>query len=104
MKKYIVERNLPGAENLSPDELQSLAQTFCDVACKLEGIYIWVQSFITEDKIYCVVLAESKELIRAHARIGKVPVNVISEVKTIIDPNSNLEPDEKILDADIQKP
>ena len=104
MKKYIVERNLPGAENLSPDELQSLAQTFCDAACSLEGIYIWVQSFITEDKIYCVVLAESKEAIRAHARIGSVPANVISEVKTIIEPNSNLEPDEKILDGDIRRP
>ena len=104
MKKYIVERNLPGAENLSPDELQSLAQTFCDGACKLEGIYIWVQSFITEDKIYCVVLAESEEAIRAHARIGNVPVNVISEVKTIIDPNSNPKAGEKILDTDILKP
>ena len=104
MKKYIVERNLPGAENLSHDELQSLAQTFCDVAGKLEGIYIWVQSFITEDKIYCVVLAESEDAIRAHARIGKVPVNVISQVKTIIDPNNSPKLDEKILDADILKP
>ena len=104
MKKYIVERNLPGAENLSPAELQSLAQTFCDVACKLEGIYIWVQSFITEDKIYCIVLAESEETVRTHARMGRFPVNLISEVKTIIDPNSNPKPDEKILDADILKP
>ena len=103
MKKYIVERNLPGAENLSPDELQSLAQTFCDGACKLEGIYIWVQSFITEDKIYCVVLAESEEAIRLHARIGNVPVNVISEVKTIIDANSNPKVGEKILDTNILK-
>ncbi len=104
MKKYIVERNLPGAENLSPDELQSLAQTFCDVACKLEGIYIWVQSYITEDKIYCVVLAESEEAIRTHARIGNVPVNVISEVKTIIDPNSNPKVGDKMLDTDILNP
>jgi len=104
MKKYIVERNLPGAENLSHDELQSLAQTFCDVAGKLEGIYIWLQSFITKDKIYCVVLAESEEAIRAHARIGKLPINVISEVKTIIDPNSNPKVGEKILDTDILKP
>ncbi len=85
MKKYIVERNLPGAENLSTAELQALAQTFCDTACKLEGTYIWLESFMTEDKIYCIVEAESKEIIREHARLGNIPVNTISEVRTIID-------------------
>ena len=85
MKKYVVERNLPGAENLSPTELQALAQTFCDVACKLSGTYIWMQSFITTDKIYCIVLAENEELIREHARVGKMPVNTISELRTVID-------------------
>ena len=85
MKKFIVERNLPGAENLSPAELRSLAQTFCDVACNLTGIYIWIQSFITEDKIYCIVLSENVETIREHGRAGRIPVNTISEVRTIID-------------------
>jgi len=86
MKKFIVERNLPGAENLSPVELRSLAQTFCDCAEQLEKTYVWIQSFITGDKIYCLVLAESEDIVRRHARLGKLPVNSISEVKAIIDP------------------
>jgi len=86
MKKYVVERNLPGAENLSGIELQNLAQTFCDAACELGERYVWLQSFITQDKIYCIVLAESEDVVREHARRGKIPVNIISEMKTTISP------------------
>ena len=86
MKKYVVERNLPGAENLSGIELQNLAQTFCDAASELGEGYVWLQSFITQDKIYCIVLAESEDVVREHARRGKIPVNIISEMKTIISP------------------
>jgi hypothetical protein len=86
MKKFIVERNLPGAGNLSRDELQAIAQTSCEVIDQLGKPYHWIQSFITNDKIYCVHIAENEEVVRQHARLGKFPVNIISEVKTIIDP------------------
>jgi len=86
MKKFVVERNLPGAGNLSPEELQAIAQTSCDAISKLGQPYYWLESFITEDKIYCIHIAESEEVIREHARLGKFPVNTVSEVKKIIDP------------------
>jgi len=85
MKKFVIERNLPGAENLSPDELQTLAQTFFDSEARVEEAYVWMHSYITGDKIYCVALAENEEAIRMHARAGNIPVNTISEIKTVID-------------------
>ena len=86
MKKFVVERNLPGAGNLSPKELQAIAQTSCEVINQIGNSYHWIESFITTDKIYCVHIAENEEVIRQHARLGKFPINTISEVKTIIDP------------------
>jgi hypothetical protein len=85
MKKFVIERNLPGAENLSPDELQALAQTFCDSEARVEEEYVWMHSYITGDKIYCVVLAENEAAIRMHGRAANIPVNTISEIKTVID-------------------
>jgi hypothetical protein len=91
MKKFVIERNLPGAGNLSPEELQTIAQTSCQVVSRLGKPYHWIQSFITDDKIYCIHIAESEEVIREHARMGKFPINTISEVKAVIDPaTSNL--------------
>jgi hypothetical protein len=86
MKKFVVERNLPGAGNLSPEELQAISQTSCEVLNKMGKPYHWIQSFIAEDKIYCIHIAEDEETIREHARLGNFPVNRITEVKTIIDP------------------
>jgi hypothetical protein len=86
MKKFVVERNLPGAGNLSPEELQAISQTSCEVLNKMGKPYHWIQSFITEDKIYCIHIAEDEEAIREHARLGNFPVNRVTEVKTIIDP------------------
>jgi len=86
MKKFVVERNLPGAGNLSPEELQTISQTSCEVLNKMGKPYHWIQSFIAEDKIYCIHIAENEEAIREHARLGNFPVNRITEVKTIIDP------------------
>ena len=85
MKKFVIERNLPGAGNLSPDELRAISQTSCDVALQLGRPYHWVQSFVTNDKIYCVHIAESEEVVREHARLGKFPINTVSEVKETID-------------------
>jgi hypothetical protein len=86
MKKFVVERNLPGAGNLSPAELQAISQTSCEAISELGKPYHWVQSFITNDKIYCVHIAESEEVIREHAKKGKFPVHSVNEVKSIIDP------------------
>jgi len=88
MKKFVVERNLPGAGNLSPEELQSITQTSNAAVTQLGKPYHWIESFITGDKIYCVHVAESEEVVREHARLGKFPVNTISEVKAIIDPST----------------
>jgi hypothetical protein len=86
MKKFVVERNLPGAGNLTPQELQVISQTSCEVLNQLGKPYHWIQSFITEDKIYCIHIAENEEVVREHARLGNFPVNRITEVKAIIDP------------------
>jgi len=86
MKKFVVERNMPGAGNLSAEELQAISQTSCEVLNKLGKPYHWIQSFIAEDKIYCIHIAENEEVVREHARLGNFPVNRITEVKTIIDP------------------
>ena len=86
MKKFVVERNLPGAGNLTAEELQVIAQTMCEAADQLEAPYHWIQSYITEDKIYCIHIAASDAVIREHARMSKFPVNTITEVIAIIDP------------------
>ena len=89
MKKFVIERNLPGAGNLSPEELQAISQTSCETVNQLGKPYHWVQSFVTGDKIYCVHIAESEEVVREHARLGKFPINTVSEVKAIIDPTTS---------------
>jgi len=86
MKKFVIERNLPGAGNLTAEELRAISQDSIEAIKKLGKPYYWIQSFVTEDKIYCIHIAESEEVVREHARLGKFPVNTISEVKTIIDP------------------
>ena len=86
MKKFVVERNLPGAGDLSAQELQAIAQTSCEAIGSLAKPYHWIQSFITDDKIYCIHIAESEEVIREHAKLGKFPINTINEVKAVIDP------------------
>lgn len=78
MKKFVVERILPGAGNLSPKELQAISQTSCDVAIHLGKPYHWVQSFITDDKIYCIHIAESEAVVWEHARLGNIPVKYCS--------------------------
>jgi len=91
MKKFLIERNLPGAGNLSQQELQDIARESCEVVCQLGRPYHWIQTFVTQDKLYCIHIAESEELVREHARLGQFPINMISEVKTVIDPlTSNL--------------
>jgi Protein of unknown function (DUF4242) len=86
VKKFVIERNLPGAGNLSPEELQAISQASCEVVSRLDKPYQWIQSFVTEDKIYCIHVAESEDVIREHARLAKFPINTVAEVKAVIDP------------------
>jgi hypothetical protein len=88
MPKYVIEREIPGAGNLSSDELQSISQTSCNVLNNLGPQIQWVESFVTDDKIYCVYIAPNEEMIREHARQGGFPANKISEVRSRIDPTT----------------
>ena len=89
MPKYVIEREIPGAGNLSPQELQSVSQTSCNVLRKMGPDIQWVQSYVTGDKVYCIYIAPNEEMIRQHAREGGFPANRISEIKTIIDPTTS---------------
>ena len=86
MKKFVIERNLPGAGNLTPDELRAISEMSNKVVGEIGNCYQWVESYVTEDKLYCVHIAESEEVIREHARKGGFPINSIAEVKFVIDP------------------
>lgn len=88
MPKYVIEREIAGAGNLSGEELQGVSQTSCNVLRELGPQIQWVQSYVTGDKIYCVYIAPNEEMIREHAQKGGFPANSISEVKTIIDPTT----------------
>ena len=88
MPRYVIEREIPGAGKLSPQELQAIAQKSCSVLDQLGPKIQWVQSFVTGDKIYCVYIAPDEQLVREHARQGGFPANSVAEVKSIIDPTT----------------
>jgi hypothetical protein len=88
MPKFVIERELPGAGNLSPQELQAVSQTSCDVLRKMGPEIQWVQSYVTGDKIYCIYIAPNEEMIKQHAREGGFPANSVSEIKAVIDPTT----------------
>ncbi len=88
MPKFVIEREIPGAGRLSPQELQAVSQRSCAVLEELGPPVQWVESFVTEDKIYCVYIAPNEAAIREHARRSGFPANRISEVRTIIDPTT----------------
>ena len=88
MPKYVIEREIAGAGNLSPEDLQGISQKSCSVLQNLGPQIQWVQSYVTDDKIYCVYIAPSEDMIRAHAQQGGFPANRISEIRTVIDPTT----------------
>jgi len=88
MPKFLIEREIPGAGNLSPEELQSISQTSCGVLQQLGSQIQWLQSCVTGDKIYCVYIAPNEGMIREHATQGGFPANRISEIKSVIDPTT----------------
>ena len=88
MPKFVIEREIPGAGKLGKGELQSISQKSCGVLRDMGPQIQWVQSYVTDDKIYCVYVAPDAEAIREHAKRGGFPANVVSRVRTIIDPTT----------------
>ena len=88
MPKYIIERELPGAGNLGDADIQGISQKSVQILSELGPQIQWVESFVTDDKIYCVYIAPNKELIEKHAQEGGFPANKISQVRRMIDPTS----------------
>jgi len=88
MPKYVIEREIPGAGNLTKEQLHAISQKSCGVIQGLGPRIQWVHSYVTGDKIYCVYIAANEEIVREHARQGGFPANRISEVKTVIDPTT----------------
>ena len=86
MPKYVIERELPGAGKLSADELKAISQKSCGVIRELGPAIQWVESFVTEEKIYCVYNAPNKEILKEHASQGGFPANRIEEIKNVISP------------------
>ena len=88
MPKYLIEREIPGAGNLSADDLRGISQKSCSVLGEMGPEIQWVQSFVTDNKIYCVYIAPNEETVREHATRGGFPANSISQVRRVIDPTT----------------
>ncbi len=88
MPKFLIEREIPGAGSLDPQQLQAVSQKSCSILRDLGPQIQWVQSYVTGNKIYCVYIAPNEQMVREHAQRGGFPANSISEIKTIIDPTT----------------
>lgn len=86
MPTFVIERNIPGADKLTQDELRGISAKSCDVVAGLGVPYQWVTSYVAGDKIYCIHEAESAEVIRRHAREGGFPADLVTEVSAVIGP------------------
>ena len=89
MPKFVIERELPGAGQLPPDQLKAISQKSCGVLRDLGPEIQWLESFVTDDKIYCIYIATDEATVRKHAEMGGFPANRVSEVRTIIDPTTS---------------
>lgn len=88
MPKYVIERTIPGAGKLSADEFKATAQKSCQVLRNLGPTIQWVESYVTDDKVFCVYIAPSADLIKKHAEQGGFPCDAVREVKRVIDPTT----------------
>ena len=88
MPKFVIERDIPGAGQLSAQELQAISQKSCSVLGGMGPQIQWLHSYVTGDKVYCVYIAPNEETVREHARLGGFPANRVSEVRAIIDPTT----------------
>jgi hypothetical protein len=89
MPKFVIERDIPEAGKLSPDQLQAISQKSCGVLRDMGPQIQWVHSYVTDDKIYCVYIAPDEDAVREHARQGGFPANRISQVRSMIDPTTS---------------
>lgn len=88
MPKYVIERNIPGAGNLTPEELKAISRTSCGVLAKLGDEIQWIESYVTGDRIYCIYRSSNEALIKEHATLGGFPANRISVIASVIDPST----------------
>jgi hypothetical protein len=88
MPKYVIEREIPEAGNLTSEELQDISQKSCGVLRQIGPQVQWVQSYVTGDKIYCIYIAPDEASVRKHAEMGGFPANTVSEVRRVIDPTT----------------
>jgi hypothetical protein len=86
--RYLIEREIPGAGDLSQQELQAISQKSCGVLREMGPQIQWVESYVTGDKIYCVYIAPDEDAVREHAAQGGFPANRVSEIKRMIDPTT----------------
>ena len=89
MPKYVIERNIPGAGNLSKEQLHGISQKSCGALSQLGTKIQWLHSYVTDDKIYCVYISPDVETVREHAKLGGFPADCIARVRTIIDPTTS---------------
>jgi Nickel responsive protein SCO4226-like len=88
MPKFVIEREIPDAGKLSPEQLQAISQTSCGVLRNLGPQIQWLQSYVTDNKIYCIYIAPDEATVRKHAEMGGFPANQVSQVRTVIDPTT----------------
>jgi len=88
MRHYVIERKIPGAGALTPEQLKAISQTSCGVLAGMGPSIQWVHSYVTTDKIYCIYRAETEAAVREHARQGGFPADSVEPVATIIDPTT----------------
>lgn len=88
MPKYVIEREIPNAGSLTEDQIVGISQKSCSVLKNLGPQIQWIESYVTQDKFYCVYIAPNEAMVREHAKQGGFPANRVSEVKRIIDPTS----------------
>jgi Protein of unknown function (DUF4242) len=88
MPKFLIEREIPGAGSMSPQQLQGVAEKSCSVLRDLGPKIQWIESYVTDNKIYCVYIAPNEETVREHAARGGFPANRVSEIKRMIDPTT----------------
>lgn len=85
MKTYLIEREIPGASQLTHQQLRAITSTSNDAVASLEKPYTWLHSYVAGDKVYCIHQADDAELIREHARVGGFPANLVAEVASVFD-------------------
>jgi hypothetical protein len=88
MPKFVIERDIPGVGRLTQKELQSISRKSCSVLNEMGPQIQWMQSYVTDDKVYCIYLAPNEEAVREHARQGGFPANKVSRVLSVIDPTT----------------